>query len=71
MSIDSKSLDNCKKLNKGYICQETEPDQTLDERAACEIKLAANMPIRNFSQCEVKIIELDTTFWARLNNPNT
>ena len=32
--------------------------------------MAANIQIQNFSQCEIKIIELDTTFWARLNNPN-
>ena len=69
--MDSKALDNCKNLNKKYICQETEPDQILNERAGCEVKLAANIPIQNFSQCEIKIIELDTTFCARLNNPNT
>ena len=60
MNIDSKSLDNCKKLNKGYICPETKPYQILDEWAGCEIKLAVNIPIRNFSHCEVKIIELET-----------
>ena len=66
-----KALGNFKNLNKNYISQETEPDQILNERAGCEVKLAANIPIKNFSQCEIKIIELDTTFWARLNNPNT
>ena len=69
--MDSKALGNCKKLNKSYICRETEPDQILNERARCEVKLAANILIQNFSKCEIKIIELDTTFWARLNNPNT
>ena len=69
--MDSKVLGNCKNLNKNYICQETEPDQILNERAGYEVKLAANIPIQNFSQCKIKIIELDTTFWARLNNPNT
>ena len=71
INMDPKALGNCKKLNKSYICPETDPDQILNARAGCEVKLAANIPIQNFSQCEIKIIELDTTFWARLNNPNT
>ena len=54
INMDSKALGNCKKLNKSYICRETEPDQILNKRAGCEVKLAANIPIQNFSQCEIK-----------------
>ena len=60
-----------KNLNKSNICREAEPYQILNERAGCDVKLTANIPIQNYSQCEIKIIELDTTFWERLNNPNT
>ena len=71
ININGASLSKCKKLNNRYICQETEPNRPLNEYAECEVKLAAKISIRDWSQCEIRLVKLDTIFWARLSSPNS
>ena len=71
ININGESLSKCKKLNNRYICQETEPSRPLNEYAECEVKLSAKIGIRDWSHCEIRLIKLDTTFWARLSTPNS
>ena len=71
ININGESLSKCKKLNNRYICQETEPSRPLNEYAECEVKLAAKIGIRDWSQCEIRLVKLDTTFCTRLSSPNS
>ena len=70
INIQPELLGKCKKLKELYICQGTEPDQALSNRAACQIKLAAKKIINNISECDIRLVKLDVTYWARTSSAN-
>ena len=48
-----------------------DPEQKLDEHAGCEIRAAAKQQIHNLALCNIRMIKLSITFWARTSSPNT
>ena len=59
--ITPETLNNCKKVGKIYLCQNTEPIQTITDNSNCEIKIAAKLPV-NISKCNPRITNLYDTY---------
>ena len=70
INIQPELLSKCKKLKELYICQRTKPEQALSNRPPCEIKLAAKQIINEISVCDIRLVKLDVTYWARTSSAN-
>ena len=71
ITIQAENLNKCKKINELYICRGMDPEQILDEHAGCEIRSAAKQHIHDLALCDIRMIKLSVTFWARTSSPNT
>ena len=71
INIRPETLSRCKQVRESYICQNTEPERTITEQVTCEITIATGLRIPNLATCDVRVVKLETTFWARTSSANS
>lgn len=70
MPIPTEKIANFKNLGIWRIFSNPEPVREIRSNAACEIRIAAGLPIKNIEKCDIRFKQLRDTFWLRLHKPN-
>ena len=70
INIRPEALLRCKQARALCICQNTEPEQKVTEQVTCAIIIATGLRISDLATCDVRVVKLKTTLWARMSSTN-